>query len=173
MEELLFHPKVVHLPIALALLMPALAGGIALAWRIDWLPRRAWWIAVVLQAALVGSSLVAMETGEHEEDRVERVVAERHIEEHEEAAEAFLWAAGVALAAMLVTGVIPQRGPALASAAAATLLSVVVLALGFRAGQAGGELVYKHGAASAYTDTAPPSRARGHDDHDDHDEDDD
>jgi uncharacterized membrane protein len=91
MEQLLFHPKVVHLPMALAVLMPLIAGGGLFAiWR-GWLDRRAWAGVVLFQAVLVGAGALAMNTGEREEHRVEKVVAEAQIEAHEEAAEVFVW----------------------------------------------------------------------------------
>lgn len=170
MEELLFHPKVVHLPIALAVLMPLVAGGLALAWWRKWLPRRAWVVAIVLQGLLVASGVVAMNTGEVDEDRVERVVAEEHIEEHEEAAEVFVWGSVAVLAFAIAAGAIKKERPALALTAAATIGTLVVFGLGYRVGEAGGELVYEHGAANAYA-AAPgaPQRALGHDDDDDDD----
>ena len=87
MDQLLFHPKVVHLPMARAVLMPLVSGGVAFAWWRGWFDRRVWFIVLVLQAALAGSGFVAMNRGEAEEDRVEEAVAEQHIESHEEAAE--------------------------------------------------------------------------------------
>ncbi|MFT4976317.1 MAG: hypothetical protein ACI8S6_002213 [Myxococcota bacterium] len=56
MDALLFHPKIVHLPIALMVLMPLVSGGLLLAWIMEWLPRRAWWIAILLQVSLVGTT---------------------------------------------------------------------------------------------------------------------
>lgn len=150
MESLLFHPKVVHLPVALAVLMPWIAAGIALCWKRDWLPHRTWWIAVVLQAILVGSAFLAMRTGEAEEDRVEKVVAERHIEHHEEAAELFAWTSVWVLIVFVIAGVLPWREYALRAATLATAGALVALALGYRAAAAGGALVYKYGAAGAY-----------------------
>jgi hypothetical protein len=161
MESLLFHPKVVHLPIALGLLMPLVAGGLALAWWRKWLPARAWALAVVLQALLVGSGILALRTGEQEEDRVERVVPERFIEEHEEAAEAFVWASGGVLALMLLALATSGRGAGLPLAAVATVGSFIVLGLGYRTGKAGGELVYQHGAASVYVAPIDPSTPPG------------
>ena len=79
MDQLLFHPKVVHLPMALAVLMPLIAGGVLFAWWRGWLDRRTWVGVVLLQAILVGSAAVAMNTGEKEEDRVEEIVAHRQI----------------------------------------------------------------------------------------------
>ena len=86
MDQLLFHPKVVHLPMALAVLMPLVTGGILVAWWRGWFDRRVWVVVLLLQGALAGSGAVAMNTGEKEEERVEQVVAETHIEAHEEAA---------------------------------------------------------------------------------------
>lgn len=151
MDSLFFHPKVVHLPIALAVLMPLIAGGILLAWHRKWLPSRSWIIPTLLQAVLVVSGIVALKTGESEEERVEEVVAESAIEAHEEAAELFVWGGGAVLVLMVGATALAGRkeGKLLASAAVAGTL--VVLILGYRTGQEGGELVYEHGAASAYT----------------------
>jgi hypothetical protein len=154
MDALFFHPKVVHIPMALGVLMPLVAGGLLLAWWRNWLPRRAWIVAIGLQAILLGSGVVALRTGEADEERVERVVAERFIEAHEEAAEIFVWASGGVLAAMLLAGALGGRRAGLPTAAAATLGTLLVLALGYRTGQAGGSLVYQHAAAQAYAGTA-------------------
>jgi uncharacterized membrane protein len=150
MDSLLFHPKLVHIPIALAVLMPAVAGGLLLAWWRQWLPARTWVIAIALQAALVGSGILALRSGEAEAERVERVVAEQFIEEHEEAAEAFVWASGGVLAVMLLGFALSSRRSGPIAATVATLGTLVVLGLGYRTGQAGGDLVYRHGAAQPY-----------------------
>ena len=154
MDAPFFHPKLVHIPIALGLLMPLIASGLLLAWWRNWLSRRAWAMAVALQAILVGSGIAAMRSGEAEEERVDKVVSERFIEAHEEAAEAFVWGSGGVLGLMLLAGMLGARRPGLPLAAAATLGTVVVLVLGYRTGQAGGSLVYEHGAAQVYP-TAP------------------
>jgi hypothetical protein len=175
MDALLFHPKLVHVPMALAVLMPLVAGGLLLAWWRDWLPRRVWVVAVGLQALLLGSGVLSLRTGEAEEDRVEQVVAERHIEEHEEAAELFVWASGGVLALMLLAAALGAGRTGLATATAATLGTLIVFGLGYRTGEAGGRLVYTHGAAQAYTasatgnpDGAPAAAAPdGEDDDDD------
>jgi hypothetical protein len=151
--------------------MPLVAGGLLLAWWRNWLPHRGWFIAIVLQAVLLGSGILALQSGEAEEDRVERVVAERYIEAHEEAAELFVWASGGVLAMMLLAAALGSRREGVPTAAAATLGTLLVLWLGYRTGQAGGSLVYQHGAAQAYAGSqlsgaearAPVS---GHDDDD-------
>lgn len=151
MDALLFHPKLVHVPMALGVLMPLVTGGLLLAWWRNWLPPRAWYLAVGLQAILVGAGLLALQSGEAEEDRVERVVAERFIEAHEEAAQAFVGASGAVLAVMLLAAALGGRRPGRRIAAVAALGTCVVFGLGWRTGQAGGSLVYEQGAASAYT----------------------
>jgi hypothetical protein len=150
MDALLFHPKVVHIPIALGVLMPFIAGGLALAWWRNWLPSRVWLVAVALQAVLLTSGVVALRTGEAEEDRVERVVPERLIEAHEEAAEVFVWASGGVLVVMLLAAALGTRRSGPPIAAAAALGTLLVLGAGYRTGQAGGSLVYEHGAAQVY-----------------------
>lgn len=144
------HPLVVHFPIVLSVLLPISVLVALWAIRKGTTPRSAWALPVALAATLTISAYVATETGEREEDRVERVVTERAIQGHEEAAERFLVFSAVLL---LVTGVglMPRT-----VGDAARLLTAVgalgLLAAGVQVGHSGGELVYRHGAASAYTD---------------------
>lgn len=145
------HPIVVHLPIALAALMPIISAGILIAWSKGALPHRTWVLAIVLQGVLVGSGIAASRTGEAEEDRVEQTVPEAAIEAHEEAAEGFVIGAAVVLALALGAGLIRRDSAARAVATLATVGTLGVLGLGYRTGKAGGELVYRHGAAAAYT----------------------
>ena len=150
MDQLLFHPKVVHLPMALAILMPLVAGGVAFAWWRGWFDRRVWFIVLFLQAALAGSGFVAMNSGEAEEDRVEAIAAEQYIESHEEAAEVFAWASAVVLALMALPLVLREGRARTATVMGACLGTLLVFGFGFRAGETGGRLVYEHGAAQAY-----------------------
>lgn len=142
------HPAVVHLPIALAVLIPMLAILAALAIHLELLQRRTWVGVLLLQAVLFGTGWMALETGEEQEERVERVVAERHIEHHAEQAERFLLATGVALAIM-AAGLLPGVAGGLARAVS-LVAALSVLAAGVQVGHSGGELVYQYGAANAY-----------------------
>jgi uncharacterized membrane protein len=152
METLPLHPKLVHLPIALAVLMPLISGGLLLAWWRDWLPRRAWWLAVALQGLLLASGLAARSTGEEDEERVEKVVPHDAIEEHEEAATGFLIGGGVTLALALGAALVRRReGLARGVAAATVVATLVTMWLGFRVGEAGGRLVYQYGAGAAFS----------------------
>lgn len=155
------HPALVHLPLALAVLLPAGALFAFLVIARGALPARFWATIVVLHALLAGSAYLAVETGENEEERVEQVVSEPAIEAHEEAAERFLWlavGAAVISAAGLLPGTRGKAGRALTLAAGA-----IVFAAALSVGHSGGALVYEHGAAQAYTGgaTAAASDARG------------
>jgi hypothetical protein len=135
---------------ALAVLMPLVTGGVLFAWWRGWFDRRVWVLVVVLQAVLVGSGALAMNTGEKEEERVEQVVAEEYIEAHEEAAEVFVWASAALFLLMAVPLVLPEGRARRAASLGAFLGTLIVFGLGHNAGEAGGKLVYEHGAAQAY-----------------------
>lgn len=173
MDQFFFHPKVVHVPMALAVLIPLVTSGILFAgWR-GWLPSRTWVVVFLLQAVLLGSGVLALQTGETEEERVEQVLAERHIESHEEAAEAFVWVSGGLLVLMAFPLVLSDGRVRQAILVGAWVGTIVVYGLGYRVGEAGGRLVYEHGAAQAYVggsgsiDVAQPSRHEDDDDDDD------
>jgi uncharacterized membrane protein len=145
-----WHPAIVHLPIGLGLVAPLVVVAAAFAlWR-GRLTRRGWALVVVLQAAVLGCGLLAMRTGEQEEDRVEKVVEERLVKEHEERAELFLWLAGGALAAGAAVLVLPAGGPTAIASVAAVLLATAAAGAVAWTGHLGGRLVYVHGAARAY-----------------------
>jgi hypothetical protein len=151
MNDVFFHPKLVHLPMALGALMPLVAFAIALAWWRGWLPSKTWWLAVGLQLVLVGSSVVALRSGEREEERVEHVVGEARIAAHEEAAKAFTGATAFVLVMMMTAAAAHTKRSGLPLALGASMATLAVLGLGIRTGGAGGRLVYEHGAANAYT----------------------
>jgi uncharacterized membrane protein len=142
------HPAVVHFPVVLAFLLPIFAGYALWTIRRGAAPRRAWSIPFGLSAALALSSWVAVETGESQGERVERVVSERPLESHEEAAELFLaLSAGlvVVTAAGLVGGKIGTAARIATTVGAAGLVLAAT-----QVGHTGGQLVYRYGAASAY-----------------------
>ncbi|MCE9635548.1 MAG: hypothetical protein K8T90_07575 [Planctomycetes bacterium] len=150
MDELTFHPKVVHLPIGLSVAIPLVALLVVTAWWFGKTDRRTWLVVALFQAMLFGSALVAKETGEDEEDRVEHVTGKRPIHEHEERAERFVLGAGVVLALTVAGAALPGERARKLVASAATAGTFAVLGLGYAVGHSGGELVYVRGAASAY-----------------------
>lgn len=154
------HPAIVHLPLGLAILMPLIAGGFAWALWTGRIRPRAWLAVVAFQALLFGSGLLATRTGEAEEDRVENVVQESALHAHEELADQFVWGGGLTL--VLAGLVLVVRRPAALRTLVAVVVAatVVVAAMGLRVGHAGGQLVYVHGAASAYAQ--PSAKADVH-----------
>ena len=155
MTEVPIHPMVVHFPLVFAILFPVVA--LAVLWLLRDSPqtRRLWTIPVLLAGALAVSAFVAVRTGEAEEERVEAVVTESVLHQHEEAAEQFLWFAGVLFLAALVG--LGRGRVGRVSRTLATIVSLGVAVAGIRVGAAGGELVYVEGAASAYTTDATTS----------------
>jgi uncharacterized membrane protein len=167
------HPAVVHFPLVLAALLPLFAVGSLVAIRRGNGARTAWALTLALAAVLAASAWFAVETGEAQEDRVEEVVGEAPLHEHEEAAERFLVLAG----SLLLVAAVGLAGGTVGTAAryVATLGTLVVLYAGVDVGDAGGELVYRHGAASAYTADAnalPTPGTVGQDGRESHDDDD-
>jgi uncharacterized membrane protein len=139
---------VVHFPIVLSVLLPIFAIGAIWVSRNRNARAGAWMIPAALAIALAGSAWVAIRTGENEEERVENVVAENVLHQHEEAAERFLAIAGI-VAVVAVLGFL--RGTAGSAARlVATAGSLIIVFAGFQVGKAGGELVYEHNAGAAY-----------------------
>jgi uncharacterized membrane protein len=165
------HPAVVHFPLVLAVLFPFVAGVALYASRKPDAGRGSWVALAVMGLLLVGSAWLSIETGQRQEDVVERVIAEGLVHGHEEAAEGLLLGSVVLLGVILV-GLLPGK-----VGGAARWLSVVgglaVLGLAFRVGGSGGALVYEHGAAAAWVATSSsgaPTRVIGRDrDDDEHD----
>jgi uncharacterized membrane protein len=158
MMNLPLHPAVVHLPLGIAFVLPLLAVGLLLAaWRGRG-SRSAWAMLVALQLAVVVGGVVALQTGEQQEERVERVVSEAALEGHEERAQAFVWASGAVLLLGLGALVSQKERARRVLAMGVTAGTLAVAALALWTGHSGGELVYVHGAASAY---ASPQSAGG------------
>ncbi len=169
MGSLPLHPAIVHVPMGLAIIVPFIAVVVALALVKGKITRTTWLVVVALQAALLVGALVAINTGGREADKVERIVGEGPIAQHEEAAETFAWAAGITLAASIAVMVVPFKAAGV-TALATALLMFGVMGLGVRTGHAGGRLVYVHGAAAAYRSgdapAATPAVRAGDDDDD-------
>lgn len=151
------HPALVHLPLGLAVVMPVVAIGFGWALWSGAVRPRAWLAVVGLQVLLVGGGLVALRTGQADEERIEGTVTEAAIETHEEAAEAFLWLAGLGLVVLLPTAFSRRLVVVRAGVVAGVAMTLIVMVAGLRAGHAGGELVYVHGAAAP---TVPPLTQR-------------
>ena len=167
------HPAVVHLPVAIVFLIPLVTVLVALLYKKEVLKKVGLVIIVFFHLLLSGASYIALETGEDEEHTVEKVVSEKIIEEHEDKAETFMAASLVVLAGSVIFLVLPAG--AIFNFGLATLLiaQLVLVFLGYQVGHTGGELVYVHGAASAYSDNNITSEPTGGNNKKDHVEKDD
>lgn len=165
------HPIIVHFPVALAVLVPLLSVVASLAIARRWSTPTLWLSVIAGQALLVGSGMLALRTGEADEDRVERIVAETIIEQHEAAAQVFMVGGGVVLALAVAAWLWRNRDAGRWLRHLTTVGTLAVAALAYRVGHSGGEIVYRHGGAAAFAAStasngtgATPRRA----DHDDH-----
>lgn len=145
------HPKIVHIPLALAIILPILNASLTLSWWRQWLPRRVWIISAVLHAMMTLSAFVAMQTGETDEHTAEQVVSKHEIHEHEEAAEVFLYGTVLALLCALIAAIAEKEKIGLRFAMASSILALLCSFLAIEAGNHGGKLVYKYGAGRAFS----------------------
>lgn len=147
MIDLPLHPIVVHFPVALAALLPILAVVHLLAFKKGWLPKQSWFVVVGLQILLLIFVLLAKQTGEQDEDLVEKVVGESAIEHHEEWAERLIVVVAVTTVVAVATVVLKFFVPLSWIYVGLTL---VTFGFSVQVGHSGGELVYRHGAAEAH-----------------------
>lgn len=143
------HPLIVHLPIALTILTPIFAMGALWAVRRGARVRPVWGVATAMLLLLFASGWVALQTGENEEERVEKVVGESALEGHEEAAELFLWSAGLVVL-LSSAGFLRGRAGGIARIVA-TVGTLALVGAGYNVGHSGGGLVYGQNAGSAYS----------------------
>jgi hypothetical protein len=144
------HAAIVHIPLGVAVVVPVVLAVLLVQLFRHKVTRRSFLLAALLQAVVVGGGLIALSTGKAEEERVEAVVSEAPLERHEDLATIFLGTAGVTLGLLLAAALAPERWTQ-GIATAGTAASIAVLGLGIAVGHTGGELVYRHGAAAAYS----------------------
>ncbi len=144
------NPAVVHFPIVLAVLLPIAAASAIFAIRRN-APRRPTWIPVVgIAAALTLSSWIAVETGHDEEEAVENIVPASALHDHEKRVEVFFPMTVVVL--LIVSAGLSKGQAGNVFRVVAVVGALGLMILGLRVGNSGGELVYVHGAAGAYSD---------------------
>jgi uncharacterized membrane protein len=134
------HPAVVHFPIVLMFILPVAALGALWAIRRGAPQRLAWAVPLLVAAALAGSSWVAVETGEQQEERAEDAVGERVLNTHEEAAERFLALSTVMLVITAAGFAGGTAGRVLRVTGA--VAAVALIGAGYQVGHSGGRIVY-------------------------------
>ncbi len=144
-----FHPMIVHFPIALSVILPLLTLIFAFLIKTRKMNTGVWAIIIGLHLFTVATGYIALESGETEEETVQRVVAKEEIAKHEKYAEIFVGITVVAtvfsIVAFFVTANIQFY---------VQLANVIILLVGafyaFETGEHGGDLVYRYGAPRAY-----------------------
>jgi len=144
------HPIIVHFPIALTFILPILILVFAFMIKTKKMSHLAWLVIIGLQVATTASGYIALETGEDEEHVVEKVLDKKLIQAHEESAEIFV--GFTVLALVLSIGIYFLRSELqFFSQLVICLVTLVSCYFAYATGHLGGELVYRHGAAQAYT----------------------
>jgi formate hydrogenlyase subunit 3/multisubunit Na+/H+ antiporter MnhD subunit len=138
--------------VVFSVLAPVFAIGALVAIKRGSRPLVAWGITAALVAALSGSSFVALETGEDQEEAVENVVPGSALDTHEDAADRF-FTLSLVLLGVTAAGFLPRRAGT-AARLVATAGTLVMVVAGYEVGHSGGSLVYEHNAGSAYTKAA-------------------
>lgn len=133
---------------------PLIAGALTFTVSKKLTTQRAWGAFVALQMMMVAGGFIALQTGETEEDVVEKVVAEAAIEQHEDIAKIFFWGSVFVMLGGLAPIVLKDEKFRFGAMVGVTAGSTIVLFMGMATGVQGGKLVYHHGAASAYTNSA-------------------
>lgn len=145
------HPAIVHLPLALTILLPILVLVFAWAIKSGKMSKELWLVIVGIQLLITGTGYLALETGETDEEKVAAIVSKKIVHEHEEAAEIFVGTTVISLASGVVAFFL-QPGFQEKARIAVIFLSLLPVFFGWQAGKLGGEIVYRHGGASAHSD---------------------
>jgi len=152
------HPLFVHFPLVIALLSPLAVFFVFYTGKENCGRLRTGVMALYL--LLAATAFVAMNFGEEDEERVERVVAERIIERHAEKGELFAWSS---LAPLLFSTLLMYRRDTYTKALLLAS-SVGMMALALPVGHSGAELVYRHNAGAAYWSAGAVKRPERHGD---------
>lgn len=153
------HPAIAHFPVVLSVLIPLVAAGALWAIRQGARPLRAWGVTTAVASVLALSAFAAVQTGEQQEERVEDKVGESRLELHAQAGETLLFTSA-GLLAVIALGLMPGRtGRISRLVGAAGTLAVVAVA--YRVGSSGGDLVYKYNAGAVYSTASGAGAAGG------------
>lgn len=152
MQGVPFHPVIIHFPLAITFILPVLVLVFALFIKNNKMAPKAWLIIIGLQLFTTVTGYISLESGEKEEDAVEKVVEKKFIHEHEEAAEIFVGSTVLALV-IGIAAFFVKRELQFILQMVIVAISLVSCFLAYRTGKLGGELIYQHGAAAAYGPT--------------------
>ncbi len=139
MFDLPFHPIVVHLPIAIGCLLPLLMiFNVITIQRFQW-PVKTWWMIVLLQVIFLITSIVAVQTGEYDEE-TGRAPLVSGLSIHEEWGEKVPIAATVMLILSFSPILIPSKSTRMMVICIFASFGVILLLI--QTGHTGGKLIY-------------------------------
>ncbi len=147
------HPAIVHFPIALTVLMPAVIGAVWWAERRGWVSAVAWRFVAGLQSVVFATSFLAQQLGEHDEEIVKHVIDPEIIEAHAAWGDRVVWVTGMMLVLLLGAALFPRLRKFRVVVLAAALVAIVPVIF---AGHSGAGLVYEHDAARAHQELIAP-----------------
>lgn len=150
MIDIPLHPAIVHLPLGLIFFAPLVGVLILILAFKDKLTKTILLFLPLVHLVIFAGAFAALETGEDQEDIVEKVVDEKFIEQHEEAAEALFYLSIVAFGSSLIPLTINKKNALKVSLTAIVILQAALLLQAYKTGHSGGELVYIHKAVDAY-----------------------
>jgi len=142
------HPAIVHIPLVLCGLVPIVAGF--LAWQ-TWRgrgSRRAWAVAIALEAVIVLAAYVAANAGSDDAHTIAGAIPRDAIHDHASAARWFEWANDATLALLVAAAALRDKRSAIAGFVA-TATAALTVAIAFRVGDLGGRIVFEHDAPAA------------------------
>lgn len=145
------HPSIVHLPLALTFILPAIVLIFAWAIHAGKMSKEMWFVVIGLQILVTSTGYIALETGETDEDKVAAITGKDIIHEHEESAEIFVGMTVISLAAGIAAWFLKPEFQDKARFAL-ILISLIPVFFAWQTGSLGGEIVYKHGGGSAHAD---------------------
>lgn len=154
------HPALVHLPLGIVVLLPIVTIVLSLLFWRKSIQKPAFILIALLHGILTISSYVAIETGEDEEKRVQKLVGKEVVHEHEEKAE--LFASSTLIPLILTLTLFIPAGIKLFQINLGVLfvMQIALVFLAYDVGHSGGELVYRHGAANAYLEPVETSESK-------------
>ncbi len=148
------HPAVVHLPLALTFVLPALIIVFIWAIRSGKMSREMWVVIVGLQLLITASGYISLELGETDEEKVSKVAGILLMQTHEQTAEIFVGTTVVSLAVGVVA-IFLQAQFQIYARLGVLVLSLISCVFAFKTGQLGGEIVYAQNGASVHSNASP------------------
>ncbi|MGE0550542.1 MAG: DUF2231 domain-containing protein [Kofleriaceae bacterium] len=145
------HPKMVHIPIALCIVMPMVITMVWFGIQRGWFTSRTWLLCAALQGVLFVSALGALQSGKDDGAKVEGYASEDALETHRDRASWFVYVAGLNLMLSASVALLPiARNRQQLLGAIAIVASLGGTYAGYLVGDAGGRLVYVANASDAH-----------------------